>query len=70
MNNIEKRDFAIKAVERSKGDDLARARLFWKDLTPKQMQEPYGNSTRAQAMAEWSEWEAKCNETIEWLKSL
>jgi len=39
-------EFVINCIERARGDDLYRAKMAFRDMTPKQMQEQYGESRR------------------------
>jgi hypothetical protein len=61
----------LAALERARGDDLARARIAFRNRTPAQMQEQYGLSgkTCAQIVAEYEEHEAEINEAIAWVKA-
>lgn len=63
---------AIQAVEQMRGDDLYRARMAFRGLTSKQMDEQFGQSgkTRRQILSEYELYDAKCNAAIGWLKTL
>lgn len=68
MNEHQK--LAIQALENMRGDDLCRARIAFKDLTPAQMDKPYMYSwkTRREILAEYEAHDAKINAAIEWVK--
>jgi hypothetical protein len=61
---------AIQALEQMKGDDLARATLVFKDMTPAQMKGRYGMSgkTRQQIIDEYKAHDARIDAAIEWVK--
>ena len=40
------KEFIIRCIERARGDDLYRARMSFRGMTAKQMQEQHGNSGR------------------------
>lgn len=65
------KELAIRALENMMGDDAARARIEFRGLTIKQMQEQYGQSgrTREQVLAEYEGYEAKVRAAIDWVKA-
>lgn len=67
----EHKQLAIKALSQMKGDDLARARLAFRNKTPEQMQGQYGMSGKACAeiLAEHEEYEAKIDAAIAWVET-
>lgn len=64
-------ELAIKAIKAMTGENLARARLSFRNRTPEQMQEQYGQSgqTCAQILADHEDQAAKAQEAIDWIKS-
>ena len=69
MTNKHK-ELAIRALENMMGDDTARARAAFRNLTPEQMQEQYGQSgqTCAQILADYEAHDAKVLAAIDWVK--
>jgi hypothetical protein len=63
---------AIKALRKSKSDDLYRAKHYFKGYTDKQMNEPYGYSEKTpnQMLVEYEAHEKSIDEAIAWLVSL
>jgi uncharacterized protein (DUF433 family) len=60
----------MQVLEKSRGDDLARARLAFSGMTPTQMQEQYGCSgkTRAQILADYEMRNKQVDEAIAWVR--
>ena len=65
------KELAIRALERMMGDDMARARAAFRNCTPEEMREEYGQSgmTRSQILAGYEEDNAKVQAAIEWVKA-
>lgn len=63
--------FVIRCLENAKGDDLYRAKLAFKGMTPDQMQEQHGQSrkTRQEILNGYLEHEAKMINAIAWVKA-
>lgn len=59
--------FIISCIERRRGDDLYRARRAFKNCTPKEMDEEYGQSgqTRQQIIDGHQSHNDECDEAIE-----
>ena len=70
MNDQKK--FAIKAIEEVRGDNLARAKHAWSNLTDAEMQSEWGQSGRTPAflMAGYEAHAKKCDAAIAWLKEI
>lgn len=62
---------AIRALERMKSDDTARARAAFRNFTPEQMNQQYGESekTPAQIIASYESDDAQVDAAINWVKS-
>jgi len=67
----EHKELAIRALGNMMGDNTARARAVFRNCTPEQMQEQYGQSgqTRAQILAGYEEHDATVLAAINWVKS-
>lgn len=67
----EHKQLALAALGNMMGDDATRARRAFRNRTPEQMQEQYGQSglTCAQILAEYEAHEAKIRAAIEWVES-
>ena len=65
----EHQQLAIKALEQMRGDDLYRARSAFRNCTPKEMGEQYGQSgkTRAEMLAGYEAHDAKVSAAIDWV---
>jgi hypothetical protein len=65
----EQKRLEISALEHMRGDNLRRARAAFRNCTPKEMGEQYGQSgkTRAEMLAEYEAHEAKVNAAIAWV---
>lgn len=65
----EHKQLAIKALEQMRGDNLYRARAVFKNCTPEQMAQKYGQSeqTRAEILAGYEAHEAKVTAAIAWV---
>ncbi len=65
----EHKQLAIKALEEMRGDDLYRARAAFKNCTPEQMTQKYGQSeqTRAEILAGYEEHDAKVAAALAWV---
>ena len=70
MNHQTHKELAIHALKQIRGDDLARAKLAFRNCTEEQMQELYGQSgrTRAQILENYEAWETRIQAAIEWVK--
>ena len=66
----EYKNLAIRALEQMRGDDLARARVAYKNMPPELMQKQCGLSgkTHAELLAEYESHESKINAAIQWVK--
>lgn len=62
---------AIQALHQRKGDNLARARAAFRNCTPAEMQEQYGQSgrTRAEILQEYEDYEFEVAAAITWVES-
>ena len=60
---------AIEALEQMKSEDLARCRWAFRNHTPEQMQEEYGNSgdSCAEVLAGYQRADAKIQAAINWV---
>ena len=60
---------AIRALGNMMGDDSARARIAFRNLTTEQMHEQYGQSgkTCAQILADYDAHDAKVRAAIDWV---
>jgi hypothetical protein len=69
MNKHQER--AIRALGNMMGDNTARARAAFRNCTPEQMQEQYGQSgqTRAQILADYEAHDAKVQAAMDWVKA-
>lgn len=67
----EHQELAIRALGNMIGDNTARARAAFRNRTPEQMQEQYGQSgqTCAQILAGYEEHDAKVQAAIDWVKA-
>jgi hypothetical protein len=67
----EHQELAIRALGNMMGDNTARARAAFRNRTPAQMQEQYGQSgqTCAQILADYEEHDAKVQAAIDWVKA-
>ena len=65
----EHKQLAIKALEQMRGDDLYRARASFKNCTPEQMAQKYGQSdqTRAEILADYEAHDAKVTAALAWV---
>jgi hypothetical protein len=66
----EHKQLAIRALEQMLGDDLYRARAAFRNCTPEQMAQKYGQSdqTRAEILAEYGAHNARVLAAIAWVK--
>ncbi len=66
----EHKQLAIRALEQMLGDDLYRARAAFRNCTPEQMAQKYGQSdqTRAEILAEYEAHDAGVLAAIAWVK--
>lgn len=64
----QRQELAIRALRNMMGDNTARARAAFRNRTPEQMQEQYGQSgqTCAQILAEYEEHDAEVQAAIDW----
>lgn len=62
---------AIRALERMRGEDSARARAAFRGMTKEQMGEQFGESgqTRAEVLACYESNDAKVDDAIKWVQS-
>ncbi len=62
----------IRLLENAKGDDLYRARLAFRGLSPEEMKKEYGKSGQScqEILDEYEAHEAEINETIAWVRGL
>jgi hypothetical protein len=62
---------AIRALSNMMGDDSARARAAFRNCTPEQMQQEYGESgkTRARILADYEAHDDKVEKAILWVKA-
>lgn len=69
MTTSPHKELALKALYQMLGDDTVRARNAFRNCTPDQMKEKYGQSgkTREQIIAQYEAHDAKVNAAIEWL---
>ena len=67
----EHKQLAIRALSQMKGDNLARARSAFRNKTPEQMQEQYGQGGRtcAEILAEYESYEAEVDAAIAWVEA-
>lgn len=68
----EYRQMAIKALENQKGDDFYRAKMAFRNKTPEQMQQEYGQSGEScQSILDRVQMrDEKIDRAIAWLKSV
>jgi hypothetical protein len=61
----------LNALENYRGDNLYRARAAFRNCTPEQMQQQYGQSgqTRAEILAGYEAHDKEVTAAVEWLKS-
>ena len=66
------RELTIQALENMRGDDLERAKRAFRNCSPEQMNQEYGESgrTRNEIINAYYEKETKINEAIEWVKKV
>ena len=71
MRSMTPKELAIQALENMRGDDLYRAMLAFRGMTPQQMQEKHGRSgkTRAQVLADCHAHEDRVNAAIAWVRA-
>ena len=69
MNEHKHKQLAIEALEQMRGDELYRARAAFRNCTPKEMGEQYGQSgkTRADILAGYEAHDAKVTAALAWL---
>lgn len=62
-------NMAIKGLEQMRGDDLARAERQFRDCTPQQMKQQWGQSgkTCQEVLDEYRAHATKINQAIEWV---
>ena len=67
----EHQSLAIRALGDMIGDDLARARAAFKNCTPEQMQQEYGESgkTISRILADYEARDSKIEKAILWVKT-
>ena len=72
MNANECKAEALKILRRNLGDDLERAELTFRNLTPAQLQEEYGQSgmTRQAILDQYRDHRARNLEVIQWLEGV
>lgn len=72
MTTKERRDFAIRSIRETKGDNYERAKMAFSGLSEEQMAKEYGESgqTRSEILAIYKRHADNCAETITWLESL
>ena len=65
----EHKQLAIKALGQMRGDDLYRARAAFKNCTPEQMAQKYGQSdqTRTEILAGYEAHDAKVTAALAWV---
>lgn len=68
-NVNEHKQLAINALEQMRGDDLYRTRSAFRNCTPAQMAEKYGQSgqTRAEILAGYDAHDAKVTAALVWV---
>lgn len=59
----------IKALDSYRGDNLARARYFWKDLTQEEMEQQHGHSglTKRQLLESYEIFDKEVADAIKWI---
>lgn len=64
-------ELAIRALRNMLGDNTARAKAAFRNRTPEQMQEQYGQSGRtcAQILADYEAHDAEVQAAIDWVKA-
>lgn len=64
-------ELAIRALSSMMGNDTAKVRAAFRNRTPDQMQEPYGQNgeTCAQVLAGYEAREAEVQAAIDWVKA-
>lgn len=69
MNEHQK--LAIYALRQLTGDDTYRAKAAFRNCTPEEMQQEYGQSgqTRAEILASYEAHDAKVQAAIDWVKA-
>lgn len=65
-------ELAIRALENMRGDNLERAKLAFRNCSPEQMNQDYGESgrTRNEIINGYYEKATEINEAIEWVKKV
>lgn len=65
-------EFAIRAIENSRGDDLARARMTFAGCDEAVLDKQYGQSgkTRREILKEYEAHEEEVEAALAWLKSV
>lgn len=66
------KNFIIRCVEDKRGDDYVRAKLDFKNYTPKQMKEQHGQSgrTRQEILDNYKQFNDKIDESIREIKEI
>lgn len=66
----EHKQLALRALEQMRGDDLYRARAAFRNCTPEQMHQQWGNSgkTRAEILADYEAHDARVTAAVEWVR--
>lgn len=66
----EHQELAVRALQQMKGDDTYRARMAFRNLTDKQMNELHGQSgkTRAEILSAYESHDAKVEAAIAWVR--
>ena len=61
----------LRALEQHRGDNLYLARAAFRNCTPEQMQQEYGQSgqTRAQILADYEAHEREVDAAVAWVKA-
>ena len=70
MTMNEHKALTIRVLEQARGDDLYRARAAFRNCTPAQLDELYGQSakTRAEILADYEARDANITAAIAWVK--
>ena len=66
------KDYIKRVIERSRGDDLYRARMAFRNLSSEKMDELYGesNKTRKQIVEEYEAHERLTDAALKWLEEV
>lgn len=72
MNNTKYKSIILSALRQTRGDDLERAKIAFRNYSPEEMKEQHGLSgkTRAEVLKEYQDFADAIKETADWVNKL